>query len=128
MKESYLARSSIELLNRLIDSLQRCFLPENLQRLKQRGCILASANSDTNRLKHLPCFYAHRLGGGAESLVQRIVFEFRLRQNFPSAGQDFERHGGIALLRDEFGGVVGRKLVIINEKKVGGSEERRAEV
>src|ERR1019366_6191443 len=112
----------LELLDGLFDSCQRRFLSENLERLEQRRGILSPADGYSDRLEHLSGFYAHRLGVGAEGLVQGIVFEFRLRQDFPSAGQNFERHGGVALLRDEFGGVVGWKLVIINEKKVGGGK------
>ena len=72
-------------------------------------------------LEHLSGFEPEFLRGGAEGLIQRVVFEFGLRQDFSCALQDFERHGGIALLRDQFGGVVGRKLV--DEEKVGGGED-----
>jgi hypothetical protein len=51
--------------DRLIDSCQRRFPPQNLERLKQRRGILAPADGYSNRLEHLPGFYAHLLRGRA---------------------------------------------------------------
>src|SRR5580704_16605625 len=48
------------------------------------------------------------------------MFEFGLRQDFSSAGQNLERHRRVTLLGDEFGWVVVRKL--IHQEKVGGGE------
>ena len=50
------------------------------------------------------------------------MFEFGMGQDFAGAGQDLERHGGVAFLGDEFGGIVGRELVIGQEEKIGGGE------
>jgi len=71
-------------------------------------------------LKHLSGFYAYLPGRGAEGLVQGVVFEFSFRQHFSGAGQNYERHGDVSLLRNEFGWVVGREL--IHKEKVGGGE------
>src|SRR5580693_9271440 len=48
------------------------------------------------------------------------MFEFGLRQDFSSAGQNLERHRRVTLLGDEFGWVVVRKL--IHQEKIGGGE------
>lgn len=74
-----------QFLDRLVDPRQCSFLPKNLERLKQRWGILAAADSYANRLEHLPRFYAYLLSCSAEGLVQGIVLEFRLRQDFPGA-------------------------------------------
>ena len=55
------------------------------QRLEQRRRILAPAYSYSDRLEHLSRLDPQLLRSGAEVLVQRVVFEFGLRQDFPSA-------------------------------------------
>jgi hypothetical protein len=61
-------------------------LSQNLERLKQRRGILSPTDGYSDRLKHLSGFYAHRLGGGAESFVQGVMLKFSLRQDFSSTG------------------------------------------
>ena len=87
MEESHLVRSSVDLLHRLLDPCQRRFPSQHLQRLKQRRGVLASADGYSNGLKHLPGFQAEFLGGGAQGLVERVVLELRLRQDFTGSGQ-----------------------------------------
>ena len=59
----------LQFLNRLIDSGQRSFPPENLECLKQRRGIFAAANGYPNRLEHLSRLEPDLLRGGAEGLV-----------------------------------------------------------
>jgi Tfp pilus assembly protein PilF len=95
--------ATLQLLNRPIDSRQRSFPSQNLERLKQRRRILTPAYGHPNRLEHLSRLEPQFLRCRAQRLVQRVMFEFRLRQDFSRARQNFERHGGVALLRNEFG-------------------------
>ena len=46
-----------------------------------------------------------------------VVFEFDIRQHFLRALQNFQCHGRVAFLRDQFGWIVGRQL--IDEEKIG---------
>ena len=68
-------------LNCLLDSLERCFPPQHLQRLKQRRGILSPTDGHADGLKHLSRLYSESLSGGAQSLIQRIVFELGFRQH-----------------------------------------------
>ena len=67
-----------------------------------------------------PGLNSQLLSSGAESLIQRIVFELDVGQHIARAREDLQRHRHVSLLRDEFGGIVGRQL--IDEEEVGGGE------
>src|ERR1039458_2690139 len=112
--------STLQLFDCLIDSRQRTLPSQDLERLKQRWGVLAPADGHSDRLKHLSRFKADFLRDRTEGLIQRVVAEFRLRENFSSAGKNSERHGGVTLLRDQLGRVVGREL--IHKEEVGGSK------
>ena len=72
----------------LLNSLQRSFLSQNFQRFKQRRRILAAANSYADGLEHLSRLHSQLLSGGAQSLIQRIVFELDFGQNFLRASSE----------------------------------------
>ncbi len=60
-------------------------------------------------------------GGGAESLVERVVIEGDAGEDFQRVLEDAAGHGGIATLRrDQLGWVVGGEL--IEEEEVGGGD------
>ena len=67
----------------LFNSLKCGFPAQDFQRFKQRRGVLATANRYADGLKHLPGLHSQLLSGGAESLIQRIVFEFDVRPELP---------------------------------------------
>ena len=107
-------------MNRLLDPRQRRLPTQHFQRLKQRRRILPAANRDANGLKHLSRLDSQFLRGSAESLIQRIVLEFNIRQHFARSRENLQRHGQVSLLRDQLGRIVGRQLV--DKEEIGRSE------
>src|ERR1700686_1991390 len=75
----------LDFLNGSLNSHQRGFPPQHFQRLEQWRRVLTTADSYPNGLEHLSGFEPEFLRSGAEVLVQGVVFEFSLRQDFPSA-------------------------------------------
>src|SRR5579864_4407639 len=104
----------------LVDSSQHPVLAQHRERFKQRRGILATADRDTYGLKHLSGFDAQLLRRRAQSVVERVVSEFSLSQRFAGFVQYTPSHRRVPFLRDEFGGIVCRKL--IDKEKVGRSE------
>ena len=87
---------------------------------KERRRVFASADGDADGLEHGTGLEAERRGGCAQSLLQRIVVEGGCRRDLLGVLKDPAGQGGIALLRDQLGGVVGRELV--DEEEVGGGD------
>ena len=68
--------------NGLVDACQGCVPAEDFQSLKQGWGTLTAAHGHADGLKHLSRLDSHLLGGAAEGLVQRVMFELGLCQQF----------------------------------------------
>src|SRR5581483_5455213 len=106
--------------DRLVNPRQRLLPPEHFQGFEQGRRVLAAADGYADRLKHLSWLDAQLLGGGAERLVERVVFEFRVGQHIPRARENLYGHLGVAFLRNQFRRIVRREFV--HKEEVGHSE------
>src|SRR5438270_10336497 len=89
-----------QLAERLLNSAQRRFFPQNLQRFEQGWRVFAAAYGYADGLKHLSGFKSKLLGGGAQSLIQGVVFEIHLGKNGLCLLEGLLCHGSIAFLRN----------------------------
>jgi len=106
--------------DRLLNACESSLPPQHFKRLEQRWRVFPAADCDADRLKHLSCFHSQFLRGGAQGLIQRVVFELDIRQHFAGSREDPRCHCRVSLLRDEFRRIVGRELVY--EEEIGGGE------
>src|SRR5271169_808879 len=74
--------ASAQLRDGLFDARQRGLPSQDFQRLEQRRGVLAAADGDANGLEHLSRFDAEIQGSRAQGLIERVVFEFDIRQHF----------------------------------------------
>src|SRR5438309_68389 len=78
-------RSGVRFLSQLSECFlnppQRRLLSQNFQGFKQGRGILSAAYGYADGLKHLSGFKSKLLGGGAQSLIQGVVFEIHLGKN-----------------------------------------------
>ena len=93
---------------------------QNGHGFKQRRSILAPADGHADGLEHGAGLHAEGGGGVAERLFQRIVIEGRCGQHLLRMLQDAAGERGVALLRNQLGGVVRRELV--DKEKIGGGD------
>ena len=66
--------SLLQLFDALPDTRERLFFAEHFQSFEQRRRIFLSTDCDANRLEHLPSLETEFLRGGAQRLIQRIMF------------------------------------------------------
>jgi hypothetical protein len=104
----------------LADAGQTHIAAEDGHGFKERGRVFAAADGDADGLKGLPGLQTKLRGCCSKSLVERIVIEVDGGEEFKSVLEDAAAESGVALLRDELGGVVGREL--IDEEEIGGGD------
>ena len=103
----------------LADASETDVAAENGHGFKEWRRILASADGDTDGLKHRPGLQTQLRSGGTKRLVQRIVVESSCCENLLRVLEDAESHSGIAALgRNQLGWVVGREL--FQKEEIGG--------
>src|SRR5580658_4917910 len=106
-----------QLLYSLVDARETDFASQDFESRKERRGVLAAAYGHANGLKHLAGLDAQFARRGPQSAIQGVMRELRPGERLTAALQCRQRHGRIALLRNEFGGVVGRQL--IGKKEIG---------
>jgi len=101
-------------------ALQAYLSSQHRHGFKERWRVFASADSDADGLKGLPGLETEFIRGRAQSCVERIVIEIRCRQHLLCGFEHAYGHRRIALLRNQFGGIVGRELR--QKEEIGGGD------
>ncbi len=104
----------------LTDAGEAEFVAEDGHGFKERRRVFTSADGDADGLEGLPGLQTQARGCGSKSLVERIVVERGCGEDFQRVLEDSAGEGGVALLRDQLGGVVRRELG--EEEEVGGGD------
>src|ERR1700746_164303 len=89
-----------------------CFLPsQHLERLKQRWGILPAADRNADWLEHLAGLDPEFLRGCTQSLVERVVLEFYVRQHLARFLEHPLGHRSVAFLGNQFSRIIRWQLI-----------------